>query len=385
MSYFLRELISHISQVLEWNSELLHIGGILCRAVYEWELSNIQQSWEQSCGTVDSPSSSEFRNQLNQRFLHILQFFTFHHSTPSPKVARLIADSFYRCSSLPLTLLSSIGTRRASDIRKFDAAFTFLKSLPMLSEHVTRNGATAIASLPDGHKICSVEPSDVQRSLHEHTLDEEELVACLRWWIVTLQQKNPIWTTDNLLHSATLSCVDGRKLPLSSVQYFIDPKGLGAHIPPNGPLPGSLLPLNICQHFSRTDLASIHWQEFTVTHWLQYLSDPSVVLAPEYDFRVSRDWAEQVLTTLFRLWPSLSHEARSESREVLKTKPCIPTTHGLCRPDSSYLLAANDNPFHNLELANVQFSSGSQTSQEMEILEFIGVRRHVPPEVLRDR
>ncbi|KAF8553535.1 hypothetical protein OG21DRAFT_1485363 [Imleria badia] len=370
-----------------WNSELLHVGGLLSRAVYEWELSNIQQSWEQGAtGNLSSRPSLELQDQLNQRFLHVLRFFTFHPSTPAPEVSRWLKDAFYGCSQLPLMLLSSVGVCGAADLRIFDPAFAFLKPLPMLSEYVTRNGVTAITSLPDSHKIRSIEPSDVQRSLDAHTLNEEDLVSFLRWWI-TLQRKNPTWSTENLLHSAILSGTDGRRLPLSSVEHFVDPKGLGAYIPADGPLPSYLLPLTVYKHFSRADLASIRWREFTVNNWLEHLSDPRLMSAyPRYDFTKSIDWAARVLGTLSRLWPSLSDEMRHKAKEILENRPCIPTTHGLLPPDSSYLLVANDNPFHNLELAIVQFSPGLQTNRELEmVLTFIGVRMHVPPEVFLDR
>ena len=375
--------------VNQWNSELLHVGGMLCRAVYEWELSNIQQLWEKGCGDNDDSPSLELRNQLNQRFLHVLRFFTFHDSTPAPEVARLLADSFYGCTPSPLTLLSSVGVRAAPDIRKFDPALAFLKSLPMLSEYIAQNGGVAIASLPDAHKIRAVQPSDVQRSLQKYALNEEGLVSCLRWWIRILQGKDPIWTGANLLHFVTLICSGSeRKLPLSSVQYFLDPKGLGAYIPPDGPLPESLLPLTIYQHFTYPELATVRsWREFSVTDWLQYLTGPSVVSKREYDFTQTIPWTERVLETLSLVWPSLkSEEVRRDSKEILKTKPCIPTTQGLHQPDCSYLLAANENPFDNLKLATVQLSSRSLYNQEMEtLLASIGVRRNVPPEILRDR
>ncbi|KAF8415909.1 hypothetical protein L210DRAFT_876000, partial [Boletus edulis BED1] len=371
--------------IYQWNSELLYVGGLLSRAVYEWELSSIQQSWEWgAAGNLDPRQSRELRKQLNQGFIHVLQFFTFHHSTPSPQVSRLLKAAFYGCSSHPLMLLSSVGVRGALDIRGFDPGFTFLKSLPMLSEYVAQNGEAAIASLPDGHKIRSVESSDVQRSLGE-PLNEEDLVSFLQWWI-KLRQENPTWSTENLLHSAIL-VLGGRKLPLSSVEYFIDPMGLGACIPPDGPLPESLLPLKVYKKFSRGQLASIHWQEFTVILWLQYLAGPHVMSAyPRYNFTRSIDWAEQVLGVISRLWPSLPDATHRKSKEILEDKCCIPTSQGLLRPDQSYLLAANNNPFRKLELATVQFSSGPQTNQDMElVLGFIGVRTHVPPEVFFDR
>ncbi|KAG9313683.1 hypothetical protein JVU11DRAFT_6029 [Chiua virens] len=379
-----RELIDFSDMnhpIYRWNVELLHIGGALCRAVYEWELFNIQQLWEK--GNVDSRPSPQLQNQLNRQFRHALRFFTFYPSTPSTKVAELLEKSFYACSSLPLQLLSSVGIRRATDIRAFDPNFAFLRSLPMLPSDASRE--PIITSLPEGHKIRVVEASDVRRSLAERALNEEELVFCLRWWIPTWQQRNPGWTARNLLHFATLRSTDGRELLLSSVQLFIDSRVLGAHIPRDGPLPEFLLPLAISQHFSREDLASLHWQEFTVPHWILYLSNPQILSAhPHYDLTQSHDWAGRVLGALSRLWTSLPSEIRREAREMLKPKTCVPTIRGLCRPEESYLPIAHEkNPFDTRDLAIVEFKSVQLMNQPMRaLLSFLGVRGCVPPDLI---
>ncbi|KAG9312490.1 hypothetical protein JVU11DRAFT_6877 [Chiua virens] len=382
-----RELIDFsdaTSPIFQWNVELLHIGGTLCRAVYEWELSNIQQSWMKgTIGTLQSRPTQQFQNHLNRQFRHVLRFFTFHPSAPSPKVAELLRSSFYGCSSCPLPLLSTVGVRGATDIRAYDQNFVFLRSLPMLSSDVIRE--PIITSLPDAHKIRIIDVLDVQRSLLDRPVNEDDLVLCLQWWIPIWQQRNPSWTTRNILQCITLKSADGRDILLSSLQWFIDGRVLGAHIPRDGPLPELLLPLNISQRFSREDLASMpHWQEFTVPHWLQHLSNQQVVSAhPRYDLTTSPDWAGRVLGALSRLWASLPSEIRREIREMLKTKSFIPTIRGLCLPEESYLPVANDNPFDTHDLAIVAFKSGQPISQALRtLLTFLGVRGYVPPDLI---
>ncbi|KAI9571891.1 hypothetical protein HD554DRAFT_2168659 [Boletus coccyginus] len=69
-----RESIDLVDKnVAVWNRELLYVGGLLSHTVYELELSAIEASWEES---------AESRNALLGWFIHILKFFTFHHSTP---------------------------------------------------------------------------------------------------------------------------------------------------------------------------------------------------------------------------------------------------------------------------------------------------------------
>ncbi|KIJ58355.1 hypothetical protein HYDPIDRAFT_119620 [Hydnomerulius pinastri MD-312] len=314
-----------------WNRELLYVGGFLCRAVYELELSKIQSSWEEAAaGKPHSRPSRELRDRFHERFLHVLKFFTFHDSTPSSKVAKLLANSFYGCTTLPLRLLSSVGVRGAPDVRAFDPVFAkFLKSLPMLSEYVTRDGAHCIAALPDQHKIPAITLSDVLQDLRRHTLDVEELVECLRWWI-TPRRDNSTSNTADLLDA-----------------------GFG-------------------------------WKEFTVASWLQHISRPGVMSADKkYDFTRSVDWASRVLSTLCRVWPQLSEDMRSESREVLRNKPCIPTSKGLCCPESSYLPIADNALFHYLDSPIVSRDSGFEVNEDMErFLLFIGVRKNPPVQFL---
>ncbi|KAI6111931.1 hypothetical protein EV401DRAFT_1867822 [Pisolithus croceorrhizus] len=231
-----RECIDLVDRnVAIWNRELLYVGGFLCRVVYELELSEVQRLWEEAAAGI--PQSPKLHDQY---FLYLLKFFTIHRSTPSTKVAEWLAHSFYGCSALPLKVLSSIGVRGAPDVRAFDPVLAkFLKSLPMLSEDVTQNCAHFIAQLPDRHKIRTITPSDVLEYLCHHVLGTEELVACLRWWITPRNDSSS--RTADLLDVAALRGTGGT-MRLASITCFIDPKVLGLHIPPNGPLPLSLIP-----------------------------------------------------------------------------------------------------------------------------------------------
>ncbi|KAI6014324.1 hypothetical protein EDC04DRAFT_3070659 [Pisolithus marmoratus] len=371
-----RESIDLVDRnVAVWNKELLYVGGFLCRAVYEWELSGVQSSWEEAVTG---------KQLQDQRFLHLLKFFTFHHSTPSPKVAELLANSFYGCSTLPLRLLSSVGVRGAPDVRVFDLVFAkFLKSLPMLSEDVTRHYARSIARLPDQHKICSITLSDVLQYLRCHGLSVEELVACLRWWI-TGRNVSALNTTDLL--AATTLYGTGGAIRLSSITHFINPQVLGRYIPPNGPLPLSLIPPGISKHFDCETLTNFGWKEFTVASWLQHISRPDVTSANEkYDLTRSVGWAIRVLNTICRIWLQLSEDMRSESREILRNKRCIPTSKGLYPPERSYLPIADNGLVRHLDLPMVSRDSGFEVDEDMRrFLLFIGVRKNLPIQSLLD-
>ncbi|KAI6094846.1 hypothetical protein F5141DRAFT_1295920 [Pisolithus sp. B1] len=367
--------------VAVWNRELLYVGGFLCRTVYELELSKIQKSWEEA-----EAGESQSRKMQDQRFLHLLKFFTFHHSTPSSKVTELLANSFHGCSILPLMVLSSVGVRGAPDVRRFDSELAkFLKSLPMLSEDVTRDCACFLDGLPDEQKICTITPEDVLQDLRHHALHVEELVICLRWWINS-GRKGVTTNMADLLDAATLRGTR-ETIHLSSITFFVDPKVLGPHIPPNGPLPPSLIPLGISKNFNYEELTSFRWKEFTVVAWLQHISHTDVMSADEeYDFTRSVDWARLVLSTLCRVWPKLSEDMRSGSREVFRSRSCIPTSKGLCYPEHSYLPIAENALLHHLDLPIISHHSRFKVDEDMkEFLLSIGVRKNPPVQFLLNR
>lgn len=374
-----RECIDLVDRnVAVWNRELLYVGGFLCRAVYESELSKVQRIWEEAAaGTPQSPKLHD------QYFLHLLKFFTIYRSMPSTKVTEWLAHSFYGCSTRPLRVLSSIGVREAPDVRAFDPVLAkFLKALPMLSEDITQDCAHFIAELPAPHKIHTITASEVLDYLRHHALDVEELVACLRWWTAAGRNDSSSRTAD-LLDVATFRGTCGT-IRLASITYFIDPRVLGLHIPHNGPLPLSLIPLAVSKYFDPKELISFGWSEFTVASWLQHISRPDVMSAQEeYDFTRSVDWACLILSTVCRIWPKLSEDMRGESREVVRNKSCIPTSKGLYSPERSYLPIADNALFHHLDLPIVGHHSRFEVDENMkEFLLFIGVRKNPPVQLL---
>ncbi|KAI6119159.1 hypothetical protein EDD16DRAFT_1791904 [Pisolithus croceorrhizus] len=377
-----RESIDFVDRnIAIWNEELLYVGGFLCRVVYGLELSKLKSSWN-AAATGQPPSCLAGKLQ-DQRFIHLLKFFTFHHSTPSPKVSESLANSFYACSSLPLEFLSFAGVYGAPHVRAFDPVVAkFVKALPMLSEDVTRHCARFIATLPGHPMIGEITLSDVLEDLRHNTLNVDELVACLRWFISSRRDDSTSGTVD-LLAAVTL-CSRGRSVALSSIKRFVDPEVLGLYLPPDGPLPVSVVPLDISAHFSCKELTDFGWEEFTVVSWLQHISCPDVRSSNEkYDFTRSVDWAGRVLGALCRIWPKLSENMRNKSREVLMNERCIPTSKGPCLPERSYLPIAENALCHHLGLPIVSYHSGFKVDEDVKtLLMYIGVRKNPPVQLL---
>ncbi|KAG6375323.1 hypothetical protein JVT61DRAFT_3551 [Boletus reticuloceps] len=374
---------------LAWNEELLYVGGFLSRTLYDLELSKIRDAWEGAAGSSGTPEflpSAELQETLRQRFLHVLKFFTFHISTPLSKVARLLEVAFYGCSTVPLRLLSSTGVRSAPEIKECNLAVAmFLKYLPMLPHYVIQECPRAVEALLAQHKISPITLSDILQDLRTHVLTQEELIACLRWWM-SRKNVSPQDTT-RLLSAITIHSANGSPLQLSSVEYFVGSKSLKACIPLDGPLPTSLMSHDITTRFTPTALMSFGWQEFTTVDWLRHISQTEIMSAnPDHDFTRSVQWAEHILGILSGVWSPLSDKLHRLAKSVFKGKSCIPTSHGLCSPDESFLSSPNITLFQDLDLPIVHFTAGLEIQGEMEgFLLSIGVRKHVPPQLLLDK
>lgn len=385
-----RESIDLVDRnVAVWNRELLYVGGYLCRAAYEMELENIRMLWDEAASSSNTNGflpDPQLGDWLRDRFLHVLKFFTFHVSTPSSDVARFLEAAFFGCSTLPLKVLSTTGVRDASDVRAPDPMFSsFLKHLPVLPALVLSSAPLAIKSLQSKELITEITFSDVLAQLRQHPLNEEELVACLQWWVGVGQQDATHDTTrarTELLNATILSLgsgKDARPIPLSMVQYFIHQR----MIPLDGPLPDTLMPLSVTKHFTQEQLKSFGWREFSILDWVQHIFRPDVMNAnPAQDVTRSSEWAERVLTILARTWPSLSKESHEMIKAMLAQKSCIPTSSGLQKPQLAYFPSANI--FNDLPV--VTFTSGGTLKGSMEkLLSFIGVRKHVDLQVVFDR
>lgn len=250
-----------------------------------------------------------------------------------------------------------------------------------------------VASLQSRGMIKAITFDDVLNELRSMPLSEPEMIACLKWWMDLPSQGNNNLQLSRirteLLGAAVLTIgtpgtADEKIVQLSSIETFLNPKGIGATIPLDGPLPDHLLPVSISKSLATNSLASsFPWSELTIVQWLQHLCDPKVVAnRVDFDINLSAPWAEKVLTVISRAWPSLPNEAKVEIVALLRDKTCIPTSGGLKVPIEAYF--ANANIFHDLPI--VTFPSGMAVKGTLEkVLQSLGVRKHVDLQVVFNR
>ncbi|KAI0933780.1 hypothetical protein AcW1_005516 [Taiwanofungus camphoratus] len=406
-----RESIDLVDRtVAVWNKELLYVGGFLARAAYELEMDNVHHLWT---GATEATAASgrggnvkpdaELRSWLLGRSVHALRFFTFHSSTPSTLVSSLLEEAFFSCISSspfailsdphPFPLISTSGVRNALDVRIPDPTFSsFLKELPMLPEEVMTSAKSMVDSLHSRGMIKEITFVDVLQELRSRPLSEAEMIACLKWWIGAHKQGEPdvlARIRTELLHAAVLSTSpsgsSGEKIvPMSSIQTFLNTRGMGAMIPTDGPLPAHLLPVCISRHFDPQALASAFpWRELSLIDWLRHVTDPtSLLIDVDHDINKSAAWAERVFQVLARAWQNLSKAMQEEVVELLDGKTCIPTSAGMKTPKESYFQSAH--VFRDLPI--VQLPSGAPVKAAIErVLQAVGVRKHVDLQIVFNR
>lgn len=371
------------------------MGGLLTRAAYELELSNINNLWEgaMSPGSPANSVDHELQAWLWSRSLHTLKFFTFYPSTPSAEVSNLLEASFFACAKgSRFPLISTAGVRDVSEVRLPDSTMSgFLKHLPVLPDEILADAQAMITSLENRGMIKSITFADVLKELRSRPLVEDEMIACLTWWVGMSKQH----TTLNAAHRAELldaavltmgkpGCTEEKIITLGSLQTFINSKTISSIIPLDGPLPSHLLPVIISKHFSPSDLSSAFpWTELTIPQWVEHVCSTAVRTANvDQDLTISPIWAERVLTILSRAWATLSVSAKEDVFSHLGSLGCIPTSSGMRIPDQSYLPQANI--FNDLPV--VTFPSGAIPKGSLErVLQALGVRKHVELQIIFNR
>ncbi|KAF9051010.1 hypothetical protein BDZ89DRAFT_1098552 [Hymenopellis radicata] len=382
-----RESIDLVDKsVAVWNQELLSVGGFLARFAYELELASIKALW---ANAKQDPVAEE---QLINRALHVMLFFTFHHSTPLDKVATFMQKAFFSCGlRMPFPIITTRGVRNITEARLPDPALaTFLTDLPVIPADVMYKSSRMIESLKHGELpdnqagLMLITFEDALKELRSRPINLEEAVACLRWWTTSgakLSEKDRVTTQKALMDAVIILLpTEGgnaeRIVPLSIIKTFLDPKRL----PLDGPLPDHVLPHSISRNFTSAVLiASFHWSELSLLQWVQHICDPKTRTTADYDLEVSAVWAEQVLATLARNWSMVSGEMKGKIVVTMRQLRCIPTNSGLRIPGEVYFPGANIFP----DLPVITLPSGVAVKGPLEkAVEGLGVRRDVELQTL---
>ncbi|TFK33184.1 hypothetical protein BDQ12DRAFT_738942, partial [Crucibulum laeve] len=355
------DLENHV--ISEWNKEMLYIGGLLCRIVYDTELRKLHYAWS----LCDSDSTGARMAELTEEAMHITRFFTFHRSMPSYNVSNELRKAFFGCSDVNehLLVLSTNGITSAGLVRSPDPRFAaFIRNQGVLPPGFSpKMQAYLTSTIPK--IIKSISLGDVLNELKTRMLSAAEMASCLSWWIEIARGSSNLshdrirGFTTNLLGAARVSFSEELPEPicLGRIRNFLDRRGIGACIPVDSPLPQSTLPIAISSKLNPYDMVDIyHWTELSIIDWIEYTVQIQ---------NVSYSGRSFILECLSSCWNHLSQGDITRISTVLKQYPCIPTSHGLQLPQDVYAPHLNFVP----DIPIIQ-----ETGIHVEILAEIGVQ-----------
>lgn len=155
-------------------------------------MRDIKTQWDASIASKkpDEPLDSDLCKGFYDRARHNLRFFTFCASTPSTLMSSMTQSAFFHCGirDQPFPVISSAGIKSALDVRMPDPAFcAFLPELPVFPEELLDYSKPVVTTLQEKGMLKGITFADVLKQLREQLLSEEEMTACLQWWIDTSQ------------------------------------------------------------------------------------------------------------------------------------------------------------------------------------------------------
>ena len=370
--------------VSHWNKELLWVGGFVSRLIYEVELEELQIAWK-----ATSANDRIRRAQILSRALHVLAYFSFKPTTPSPVVGQEMESAFFTCASdnnlLPIA--STAGILPISQVRMPSIELQkFLPDLPVFSADILDQAPRLIARFRERNMLREVTFDDVVKQLGCRPLTEEEMINCLRWWqsmSVAESYTDPV--RNRLLDAAILVQENGKVVPLSIIQTIVKPGS--SSIPTDMPLPPHTLSHNITKDLKGNSVHTIFgWTELSLLQYITFLVNPpmsdTVQADPESDIRSSPAFAERVLSLLGRAWQSVAANQQTAIALELRDISCVPTKAGFRKPSEAYFeknLLFDDLP-------TIAFPRNTAIKGGMEkMLLAIGVRKTVDLQLVFSR
>ncbi|KAG1730664.1 uncharacterized protein EDB91DRAFT_1059251, partial [Suillus paluster] len=366
----------------EWNEELLYVGGFLARLVYEREIRKVQDAWPTVNGAV-VPTDASARDKAS----YAMRCFTFQPSTPDAKVAKILHEAFFDCFNYSLNdcfpILSDSGIHYTKDVRNFNADFApFMKSMPIHPQKEPGDPPNLIDSLPEKYQVLPYYFSDVVEELRGRTLQEEEMVACLRWWVslIGLEDEDnrekilPRWS--NLTVEAKSRIGNSTRIvELRNITKFVDSSVWLPWLQSDDALPPDTIPFSFTRSLDRRYISvALSWQPMTVVDWLSHLISPQVDAAR--DIQKNPSYSNRVLGILGNIWGTLSTDVKSQAKDLMQDVPWIATNQGFRPSGGAYFPEAD--VFRDLPVVTVSLFD----PQVVTVLDEFGVKRHLDFEEL---
>ncbi|WFD00824.1 hypothetical protein MYAM1_003577 [Malassezia yamatoensis] len=368
----------------QWNTELLAIGGYVARVAYEAEIQRLGTMWMQS-------NDPQHHASILQAALHTMRYFSFAPSSPSSRVHTLMEDAFFQCCSRPcISLASTQGIQNSDRVRFPNAMLSeFVKDLPMIPTDHIELADRFVMQLKNRNLVQEITLDDVFTELSQRALSVDEMVACLRWWVMVAE--HPSYDPSlraKLLRNAMVSIQDSneKQMPriqgLSDVETVLQPNRVPTHVP----LPPSCLVYEVSRHLRTSDLTAVFgWTELSLPVWLNYMltmdKSPANEVRSQHGITQSPSNAEKILQTVAWAFANLNKAEREQVIQLLRHVPCIPTRQGMKPPQDAYF--ATVSLFADLPV--ITFPTIAIKGNVEKLLIALGVRQHVEIQLILDR
>ncbi|KAJ8595272.1 hypothetical protein M405DRAFT_807580 [Rhizopogon salebrosus TDB-379] len=273
-----------------------------------------------------------------------MQYFTFNTSTPDGKVSKILEDIFFTCSeSESFPILSNSGIRDTKDIRQPNASFSsFMKVMPVRIPAAPGDPPSLIDILPERYTVRTYTFEDVVSELRGRTLQDDEMVGLLRWWVDVYETVTNHGKTLSELKEATKSYsgTPKREISLVNIFKFVDSNIMYPWLRPDDALPPDTIPLSFTRTLAQGKITpALSWKPMTAVDWLTYLISPQVDSA--HDIRKNAKYSNRVVSILADIWYILSDELKSEAQELMEDVAWIATNQGLQRGSEAYFEEAD--------------------------------------------
>ncbi|KAI7866109.1 uncharacterized protein EV154DRAFT_475102 [Mucor mucedo] len=376
-----------------WNRELLAVGGLLARMVYNDEMDQIGRLYPELVNH-GGQGQDDAKLMFEKRAAHALQSFTFGPSTPSSVVGNVHEQRFFNSCKSYLDIMTSHGIKPVNRARTVpdrtsvtghvitELLDTFIKNVPTLTHIMAQECKESLVKLEKLSMLVALGIKDVLAELETRSLKPEEMVACMKWWIECNKGNKCIpaatravineATRAEFLDAAVMDCGEDKGLlQLSHTRWWVNPK----IIPLDMPFPHDTMPFSISKHFTTADLQSYFcdMSELTVYNWVKY------IVATKPELETSKEFAEQILRIVSKKFQNFSGKGQQEIVNLLKEKKCIPTIAGMTLPKQAYFTSVN--LFDDLPI--LAFNQPRSVSEYF--LTALEVRKHVDLQMIFDR
>ncbi|KAI9364960.1 hypothetical protein DFJ73DRAFT_619935 [Zopfochytrium polystomum] len=365
-----RESIDFVDRTLNiYNQDLLSIGGLLARIVFEDEMSSIGSLYKEL--TLDEQSEL----WLQKKAAHAMAAFTFRPSTPSNLVGRIHSLYFTKLCKNPLSVLSTKGVLPVSSVRLPNEKMKdFIKEIPVFPSEVMTNCVELVRELDRNGTVHLVDLGDLLVELEKRVLSADEVKALIKWWIA-YRKANAVTGTEMKHLFQLLVITDPANLssppkPAADFKFHVNNK----IIPPNVPIPENALPMEISKAFSKEELEEAFRygmrDELTIPEWLNFVTGLT-------EFQNSPAFVEKIMGVVSRQFGSLQKNVQATIVQILSGKNCIVSRQGLKKPGESYF--KNVTLFDDLPI--VMFEKGVND----QFLKALGVRDYVDLQIVFSR